>query len=283
MKYLLLLSVAALCATTAPVAAQNCGTGSTLTHYLGGNGNEGVMFDITPSVDMAIECIDVNTWNISAILDVSFHYTVGTCVGVGTNPTAWVQFASVTGVAGGAPGTATKLDISGNGQVFSAGQTYGIYVECASAILAYTAGASTLYSGTHCDLLTHFGSEVNWGGINPDRVFNGELHTEEVFSGPMLSLGGTCPGAATVDVIGLTPSGLVAFYYALAAGNAVVPNGACAGLALPVSTPTQIAILVADGLGNASLPGVLQPGHCGSVILGAVDVATCTASSLLTL
>lgn len=102
--------------------------------------------------------------------------------------------------------------------------------------------------------------------------------------GPGLSVSGTCPGVQNANASGMTAGGPVAFYYALAAGSTTIPSGGCAGLTLPVAAPTQLGgFVIADAAGNASLSGSSQPSHCGLVILGAVDVATCTGSNTVTL
>ena len=63
-----------------------------------------------------------------------------------------------------------------------------------------------------------------------------------------------------------------------------LPSGGCAGLTLPVSSPTQLGGFVsADAAGNASLAGTMQANHCGLVILGAVDIATCGATNTVAL
>lgn len=103
-------------------------------------------------------------------------------------------------------------------------------------------------------------------------------------SGPTLAVGGICPGAQTANASGMTPAGPVAFYYAIAAGSTTLPSGGCAGLNLPVTTPTQLGgFAIADTAGNVSVPGASQPNHCGLVILGAVDIATCTGTNTITL
>lgn len=101
---------------------------------------------------------------------------------------------------------------------------------------------------------------------------------------PALAISGSCPGPGSADASGMTPGGPVAFYYAIAAGSVTLPSGGCAGLTLPVSSPTQLGGFVnADAAGNASLAGTMQANHCGLVILGAVDIATCGATNTVAL
>ncbi len=121
-------------------------------------------------------------------------------------------------------------------------------------------------------------------GFVTRRVFEVDGIVNAAPIGPTLAVGGTCPGVQTADVSGMTPAGAVAFYYALAAGSTTLPSGSCAGLNLPVAAPTQLGgFVIADAAGNVSLPGTSQPNHCGLVILGAVDIASCGATNTIML
>ena len=58
-----------------------CGSGVTNAHpFVGGNSFAGNMFDIAPSVDMTIECVDVN-WSVAESIDVAVWWCPGTVVG----------------------------------------------------------------------------------------------------------------------------------------------------------------------------------------------------------
>ena len=154
-----------------------------------------------------------------------------------------------------------------------------------------TAQSDGYYPGISIDLATYagnaavemqfhyFGDYAHCWSIDNVVVDNGGNPT-----GPGLSVSGTCPGVQNANASGMTAGGPVAFYYALAAGSTTIPSGGCAGLTLPVAAPTQLGgFVIADAAGNASLSGSSQPSHCGLVILGAVDVATCTGSNTVTL
>lgn len=102
---------------------------------------------------------------------------------------------------------------------------------------------------------------------------------------PTLSLAGPCPGPANLVGNGMTPYGKVALYATLLDGNWIVPNGGCAGISLPASAPFLLPPapqVVADSSGAFQLPGILLSGHCG-IMLGAVDITTCTPTSLVRL
>lgn len=288
MKTLPLLLLAAL-TPLAPLHAQSCGSGQTTTTFAAGNGNFAVMFDIAPSVDMTIECVDLNMFNAGSILDVEIYYCPTTCVGNETNPAAWTQIAVVPGVVGAAPGAPTPVDISGNGVVFAAGQTYGIYVQNQqSVIMAYSNGGPNNYFGDHCDVTTYYGSAVNWGGAIFYRTFNGTLRTEPVGpAGPALSVGAGAPGGSmTFDFAGFTASGQVAVVYG-PAGVFPVNSGTCAGLVLdllPLNFPpvTSLILVNADANGDAQLIQNV-PGAAVGLSVQAVDRTTCGASNTIVL
>lgn len=270
-----------------------CGTGSTTTNFNGTVGQAGNMFDIAPSVDMTIECIDMHMSGPGPV-DLEFWYCPTTAVGNGTNPAVWTQFATATGVTPNpaGQGNPTPIDISGNGMVFQAGSTYGIYafiqnyVGSSVGIVWYVSpGTNSTYTGDHCDVTTRYGSQMNWQYLYNPRDWCGTLHTEPAGpSGPALALSGVCPGPVTLDASNMTPGGPVAFYYALSAGSTTIPGGHCAGMVLPVTGPTQLGPFVnADGAGNASISGTAQPNHCGLVRVGAVDIGPCTPTNVIAL
>jgi len=96
-------------------------------------------------------------------------------------------------------------------------------------------------------------------------------------TGPTLALSGTCPGAITASASGMTPGGPVAIAYGLP-GTTVVPSGPCTGITVDVLAPTVLAIVNADASGNAALTGNAPGGACGTILVVAVDAATCTST-----
>jgi hypothetical protein len=102
-------------------------------------------------------------------------------------------------------------------------------------------------------------------------------------TGPSLTLTGSCPGPATLTAANLTPNSPVVFGYAFSTARSVLAGGACAGTTLPVTAPTLLGTLFADGAGVASLPGNIPAGACGTVTVLAFDVVGCQATNTIAL
>ena len=295
MKTIIILGLASVAAFALPseAAAQGCATsGSTFTTLAGGNGQQGNMFDMTPSVDMTLECVDIQWSNTTDLLDMEIWYTTGTSFGNETNPAVWTLLGSVSQVPADPAGGTTQLDISGNGVTFAAGQTYGIYVynvnypSIAGFLIYTTQGAGpTLYTGDHCDVLTNAGVFGFFGGTFQTRDFNGELHTELTGpAGPSIAVSAGAPGGSmTFDFAGYTASSPIAVLYG-PAGSFTAPGGPCAGTTvdlLPINISNPI-ILFADANGDAVLTQNVPGGGAG-LSVQAADVATCAPSNAIVL
>ena len=292
MKTILALGLSAAAALVLPADLQaQCATsGSTLTTYAGGNGQQGAMFDIDPTVPMTIECLDIQWNNTTDLLDFEIWYTTGTSFGNETNPAVWTLLGSVSQVPADPGGLPTQLDISGNGVLFQPGQTYGIYVynvnyPSIAGFLVYSNGAApTLYTGTHCDITTNAGVFGFFGGIFQTREFNGELRTEAAASVPTLQISQGLPGGLMdFQMFGFTASGQAALVYG-PASVFVVPGGPCAALSLdlqPINASNPILVPM-DGFGSALYTQYVPPQGSG-ISLQAVDVATCVASGAIVL
>jgi hypothetical protein len=102
-----------------------------------------------------------------------------------------------------------------------------------------------------------------------------------VFNGPILTLGGTCPGSMTLNVSEVSPNGSIALLHGVP--GSTTRNGApCAGLTIGLDQVRFIGFLNADALGNASLNFNAPAQLCGRTILG-VDVGACRFSNSLVL
>lgn len=271
---------------TAPAAAQACGSGTTATHYLGGLGGNGAFLDIqVGAADMTIECIDVSAVTWLPTLDIEVYWCPTTSFGNELNAGAWTLLGSATGLLANGPGVATPVDLSGNGVVFAAGQSYGLLVVSSNGqTLEYTTGAPTTFSGTHCELTTNGGSLYPFSFFWPDRVWNGALYTEPAGpSGPTLGMSGSCPGAVQLTVANCTPAGRVAFAYSRTPGAWTLPNTICAGTLLPLVQPTLLGLQTADPSGAASFGGNAPAAACGQVSVMALDLTSCTPSNALAL
>jgi hypothetical protein len=268
-----------------------CGSGTTNAQpYNSNNAFAGNMFDIAPTVDMTIECVDVN-WSAVESIDVAIWWCPNTVVGNDVNQLGtWVQFATGTAMAAGLNlPTNVNLTPSAGNPVFLAGQTYGIYVQVTN--YATTAGSlrytnqtgPVTFTGTHCSLTTYYGkADGLTAGTFTYRGWNGTLYTEVAGpTGPALAASGTCPGATSLSVSNCTPNSNVAILYG-AAGAFVKPGNPCAGLALAISNPSLGAMLGTNGSGAAVLNFNAPAAACGKTVQG-VDVATCTATNAVVL
>jgi len=283
----LTLSLLAIALAASPALAQSaCGTGNTTAApFAGGNSFAGNMFDIAPSVDMTIECVDVN-WSVVESIDVAIWYCPGTVVGNDMNQLGtWQLFGTGTATAAGA-NLPTNVVLQTGGGVFYAGFTYGIYVQVvnyatAAGSLLYTNDVGpNVYTGTHCTLTTYYGKgDGLTSGTFTYRAWNGVLYTDR--AGPVLNIAGTCPGPVSLTYANCTPNRPVAILYG-PAGVYVKPGTPCAGLILAMSPPTLGIILTAGANGAGGLNFNAPLAACGRTVQ-AVDVASCVATSPVTL
>ena len=271
-----------------------CGSGTTTSHFLAGNGQAGNMFDISVhGSDMTIECLDIHVSSVAGTVhSVEVFAIPGTAVGKDTGDLCahgWVQIAtgSATSAGSGFP-TNVNLTPVGSPYVFSANSTYGIYVTLiGSTSIRYTNGGPTTYVGAHCDLTTLYGKSAytppcTLGSTFTPREFNGTLYTELAGPpAPSLTAAGACPGSMTLSVANCTPSSNVAVLYGLA-GSFTKPSNPCGGLVLGISSPSLGAMLGTDAGGAASMTFNAPAAACGKTVQ-AVDVATCVATNTVVL
>jgi hypothetical protein len=114
--------------------------------FAANNGYSGNTWDVDPAVTLTeVTAFDVNWDPAGETLDMSFHYTSGSCSGLGSTPGAWTQFATGTGVSVGFD-LPTFVDIAGNGQPFNPGVS-GMALHCDN--WAYLAGYIWYTNGQH--------------------------------------------------------------------------------------------------------------------------------------
>lgn len=101
-------------------------------------------------------------------------------------------------------------------------------------------------------------------------------------AGPTLTVGGACPGEATIQISGATPDGSLAVLLAVAAGSFELPSGPCRGSEVALDLPRLLTAVLVDGDGSVALTRTLPAAVCGAW-LQFVDVATCQASNLANL
>ncbi|MCC6909716.1 MAG: hypothetical protein IT430_17405 [Phycisphaerales bacterium] len=99
--------------------------------------------------------------------------------------------------------------------------------------------------------------------------------------GPVLTMGGTCPGSMQIGVTGATPGGNVALLHATGTGSVRIPNGnPCAGTTLGLNSTAQLYRVVrADGNGSLSLDLQVPAQACGRYVQ-ALDAASCATSNV---
>jgi hypothetical protein len=199
--------------TTYYVEALTRSNGSLATTYAGGNGCDGAMFDIVPSVNIMLDSFACNIGS-TVSETVAVFYRNGTYVGNETNSAAWTMAGTVT-VTGAGAGNPTLVPIGGI--PMTAGQTYGIYMMLASANIDYTT-ATASYANTEVTINTGAGLCAAFSSVNAGRSWNGEVYyTKEVCPNPVRTV---------VNVTVLTPPSVslgadttVCGAYTLNAGN----------------------------------------------------------------
>lgn len=271
----LLLALPLAFAASSVAAPAQCGTGSVTTTFADNNGQSGNMFDITPSVDLTIECLDINSRAIAGnTATILLYYKVGSSVGSEQNPAAWTFLGTYTGIAAGRH-FATNIDVSGNGVTFLAGQTYGLYIDTPSDGIAYTNGGPNVYSNADLTVTTNCGNAANFGSIFYPREWNGTVYYSAGPGSPTLSVSGlVAGGSATLTASQCTPGGTVRWGYSLAGGG---PVGTPFGNLLLSPPYTELPAKTTDPAGSASFSGPVPPGTTGiSIWLHAFDLSSLT-------
>ena len=246
-KYILPILFVAL---SGSVAAQTCTDDWLALNYNSDNGSSGNMFDITPSVDMTIECIDVNvSSSVGSVVTVELWVIPGTCVGNDTSSIGWTSLGVSTGSSAGT-GLPTNIDFSGNGYSFVANQSYGVFVDIQSGSSRYTNGGPTTFSNSELELITYYG-KGGWASTFSYREWNGAIYYES--AGLSLSLGDLqSQGLGTFNLASLEPGDQVYFAISVSGfGSSNSPFGQI-GLAAPayIIPPHP---LIANAAGEASL------------------------------
>ena len=126
---------AAAVAAALSIAAMPAFAQSLTTTYAGGNGQDGVLFDLTPAVDMTLQSFDAHMGQaVGTQVPVEVYWRTGTVQGNDSNSTGWTLLGSVTVASQGA-GMPTPIPVGGLGM--TAGQTYGIYMRASNGTGAY--------------------------------------------------------------------------------------------------------------------------------------------------
>jgi len=182
--------------------------GSITTNFIGDNGFAGNTIDIDPAVDLEITALDVHEDYGAVLINIEVYYKLGTSLGYEADPNAWSYLGSGSATSAGF-GNPTHIDLSGNGVIFNAGQTYGLYIFLESYVykvqlIRYTNAGSTVYSNADLTLTTQKGlRHPLWSNPITGREWNGTIYYDTSITFPSL--------IADVDEIDHTTGGVVNF------------------------------------------------------------------------
>ncbi|MDA0666281.1 MAG: hypothetical protein O3A95_01730 [Planctomycetota bacterium] len=244
----------------------NLGTGCTdtwlTTHYMAGNGSGGNMFNITPNLDLTIECLDLHISTVGANVDVNLWYKIGTCVGFEGNSAAWTLLGNSNGISAGA-GQPTNVSFAGNDVVFEAGVEYGIFVDVPTGSVSYTNGGPTIFSNSDLTLETFFGKS-GWLSTFSFREWNGTLYYEP--GAPSIAISGLFAGSfGTFEMFNLGEDTGGHFALSIAGFGTTPTVFGDLGLASPVFVIPPHP-LIPDAAGTISLTITLPPNSLGRTI-----------------
>ncbi|MFT7517156.1 MAG: hypothetical protein ACI84O_000946 [Myxococcota bacterium] len=235
---------------SASLTAQTCTDDWLSLNYFSDNGAGGNMFDMTPSVNMTIECIDVNVSSIvGSAVTVELWLRVGTCVGFDTDPAGWISLGIGTGSSAGLD-LPTNVDFAGNGYEFQAGQLYGVFVDIQSSSARYTNGGPTTFTNPELEVVTYYGKS-GWGSTFSYREWNGAIYYAP--AGLVLSLDELqSSGLGTFSMTSLEPGDEIYFAISIAGLGSSSSVFGQIGLAAPsyIIPPHP---LIANAAGEASL------------------------------
>lgn len=151
---------------------------SLATPYNTNNGQRGVMFDITATNNIYIECFDANLY-AGTTADYEVYYKVGSFIGSESTPADWTLIGTTSALTSAGNNLPTPIPIPINVTILS-GQTYGFYVtNTFGGGVAYTDGSSTtqtLASNTDLVVSGGTGKLYPFGFSYVDRYFNGTVH-----------------------------------------------------------------------------------------------------------
>lgn len=191
---------------------------------------------------------------------------------------AWIYYMAHLPVPLG-NGASTLRVSTDNGQTWA--QLWRAYPASALPLWTETVDLAPLLGAPDVQLAWHYsGAYAHSWAVDDVRVLG-----QPVGGAPTLALGGGCPGTTTLSGSGMTPGGLVILYFAYTGGGWTVPFGSCLGTVLPVAQPYALPAaraVQADAVGGFTLTGTTSAFQCGA-LLGAVDVASCTATATVVL
>jgi len=175
----------------APAAAATLTAG-----YAGGNGNDGILFDLSSTSTFLLHSFDLNAE--FGTYDYRVYHCAGGIGGALADPGSWTLIGTFDALTTAGEGAPTLLDIAD--LTLSAG-THGFYITDGGAFSvrysnsATASGAVQAASGP-LTLRVGYGADA-FGGVTPNRAFNGAISFTAVPE----------PAAWTVLAIGVGASG----------------------------------------------------------------------------
>jgi PEP-CTERM motif len=147
------------------------------TPLAGGNGQSGIMFDITAGAQ-ALTITGIAPSIASGTFTIEVYTRPGTVVG-NLGATGWTLINSFSGVTGSGAGTTTALDIADF--AMAAGSTTGLYITGTvpgTTITPYTNGTAvgnTLASDANLTIKSGFGRSYAFSDTFSPRNYNGSI------------------------------------------------------------------------------------------------------------
>lgn len=281
-----LLALPLVCALAAPALAQDAPTPNSITTYYASDfGYGGVMFDLTPSVDLTVTAFDVNLSGRN-FQTVDVYYAAGTSFGIEEDVNAWILLESVL-VNGKGTDNATSVPLSVSAPTFLAGQTYGIYLDLqnvtATNTLRYTNAPSTSYANTQLELVTNCAKGA--GGVNAPtftpREFNGSVYynTNDGVAPTLAVVNFQSGQTGTIEFRNGTPGAQALVAYSLVGPGPTATRLGMVELSAPIR---QLPIVALDGNGSADILQNLPASAGGlQVWMQAVDLGGALFSNSL--
>ena len=174
-------------------------------------------------------------------------------------------------------------DTNGQGDVFlhdlDSGRTRRISISSLGAQAStYSSEPSIAGDGQHVGFMSHASGLVPGDTNSTDDVFVRSAADPIVH---LLLIGG-CPGSLRTTIWNATPSGTVAILSARTLGGFLKSFPPCAGTQLGIGWPTLQELVTVDFRGRLEFTVNVPSSMCGALVQ-AVDMSTCTVSSVLAL
>jgi len=236
--------------TTVYAEAVSSANSSLQTSFAGGNScGGGVMFDITPTNGaVTIDSLEVNsTTAINNTFTAIIYYKIGSYIGSETNAIAWTAWDTIVVTSAGL-GNPSKVVLN-NPLFLNASQLHGMFINYTSS---YTNG-SLAYSNS--DLLVQTGAGLcsAFGGVNPNRMFNGNIYYTKpgctspkvpvVFTvnpNPTLTINASATTICDGNSVTITASGVDSYTWSTSSMNASI-----------IETPSVSTTYTVTGFSNA--------------------------------